>query len=102
MNHQSDIHVAALLHRGIKVLIYVGTYDWICNWVGNERWTLALDWNGKNEFGKLGLREWDVEGKRAGRVRSSGGLTYATVEGAGHMVCFVLTLFGGSLTDWFW
>jgi hypothetical protein len=33
MYHQTQFYVAELLERGIKVLIYVGTYDWICNWV---------------------------------------------------------------------
>lgn len=31
---------------------------------------------------------WYVDGVRAGRMRSAGGLTYATVEETGHMVCF--------------
>ncbi|RDB27312.1 Carboxypeptidase Y [Hypsizygus marmoreus] len=82
----SHLHVAALLERGIRVLIYVGTYDWICNWVGNERWTLALEWTHQREFVEEELRVWEVDGKRAGRTRSAGGLTFATVEGAGHMV----------------
>ncbi|TFK48038.1 hypothetical protein OE88DRAFT_1665085 [Heliocybe sulcata] len=80
------LYVAGLLERGVNVLIYVGSYDWICNWVGNERWTLALEWSGKEEFGKQGLRNWEVNGKVAGVTRSAGGLTFATVEGAGHMV----------------
>lgn len=25
--------IAALLERGVRVLIYVGANDWICNWV---------------------------------------------------------------------
>ena len=29
----STAQVGALLERGVRVLIYVGTYDWICNWV---------------------------------------------------------------------
>lgn len=29
-------YVTSLLDRGVKALIYVGMYDWICNWVGNE------------------------------------------------------------------
>lgn len=72
----------------MRVLIYVGTYDWICNWVGNERWVRALEWSGGEEWRREGLVEWGIEGGegRAGRVRSSGGLTFATIEGAGHMV----------------
>lgn len=44
----TQYYVAALLERGVRVLIYVGTYDWICNWVGNERWTLAMEWSGQD------------------------------------------------------
>jgi len=84
--HSSFNHVAALLERNVKVLIYVGTYDWICNWVGNEKWTLALEWTGKEEFGKQELRDWKVNGKVVGKTRSAEGLTFATVDGAGHMV----------------
>ncbi|SJK99169.1 related to PRC1-carboxypeptidase y, serine-type protease [Armillaria ostoyae] len=77
-------HVAALLERGIKVLIYAGANDWVCNWVGNERWTLALEWSGKMEFVGERLREWGVDGKVAGKTRSAKGFTFATVDGAGH------------------
>lgn len=89
--HASKDYVAALLEHGVRALIYVGSYDWICNWVGNERWVRALEWSGGDEWRKEGLGEWSVEGSVAGKVRSSGGLTFATIEGAGHMVrtsCF--------------
>ncbi|KAF9000209.1 Alpha/Beta hydrolase protein [Cyathus striatus] len=36
-------HIGALLERGIKALIYVGTNDFVCNWLGNEAWVNALD-----------------------------------------------------------
>ncbi|KAF8880906.1 serine carboxypeptidase [Gymnopilus junonius] len=75
--HPTKDYVAALLERGVRVLIYVGSYDWICNHVGNERWTLALDKE---------LRDWFVDGKSAGQTRSAGGFTFATITGAGHMV----------------
>ncbi|KXN88058.1 hypothetical protein AN958_07790 [Leucoagaricus sp. SymC.cos] len=84
--HRTHYHIAALLERGVRALIYVGTYDWICNWFGNERWTLNLDWSGKEEYVKEELREWSVDGEKAGMVRSKGGLTFATVDAAGHMV----------------
>jgi carboxypeptidase C (cathepsin A) len=86
--HSSTAHVAGLLERGVRVLIYVGTYDWICNWVGNERWTLALEWSGQDAFAAEPLREWVVDGTVAGRTRSAGPFTFATVDAAGHMVCF--------------
>lgn len=84
--HPSDSYVAELLERGIRVLVYVGTYDWICNWIGNERWTLALPWSGQGQFANQPLTEWYVNGAVAGRTRSAAGFTYATVNKAGHMV----------------
>ena len=83
---RAEDYVAALLERGVDALIYAGATDWICNWVGNERWTLALQWSGQEEFSGQPLMDWKHDGKRAGRTRSAKGLTYATVEGAGHMV----------------
>lgn len=29
----TQLYISALLERNIKVLIYVGANDWICNWV---------------------------------------------------------------------
>ncbi|KAF9077923.1 serine carboxypeptidase [Rhodocollybia butyracea] len=86
--HSSKEYVAALLERGVRVLIYAGSYDWICNWVGNERWSKALEWSGHDEFAAQELREWYISGAKAGVTRSAkGGLfTFATVDGAGHMV----------------
>lgn len=102
MTHRTTYHIAALLDRGIEALIYVGSYDWICNWIENERWTLGLEWSGQEEFVKEELREWTVHGKRAGLVRAKGGLTFATVDAAGHMVCldslFVLVEYCSSYT----
>ncbi|KAF7430454.1 hypothetical protein PC9H_006161 [Pleurotus ostreatus] len=71
--------------RGVRVLRYAETYDWVANWAGNERWALDTAWRGQEEFNKQALREWAVDGRVAGKTRSSGGLTFATVEATGHM-----------------
>ncbi|KAL0949670.1 hypothetical protein HGRIS_009708 [Hohenbuehelia grisea] len=84
--HPTHDHVGALLEHGVRVLVYVGSYDWICNWVGNERWTLDLEWSGHDAFSSQSLRDWKVDGKFAGKTRSADGLTFATVHAAGHMV----------------
>lgn len=60
--------------------------DYICNWVGNEHLVLNLEWSGKKAFNDAALREWEVVGERAGVTRSAMGLTFATVDHAGHLV----------------
>jgi len=86
--HQNQLYIAELLHKGIRVLIYAGDYDFVCNWIGNNQWTLDLEWKGAAEFRKVELREWLVDESKspAGLVRSSGNLTFATIHGAGHLV----------------
>ncbi|KAE8183332.1 hypothetical protein CF328_g8218 [Tilletia controversa] len=79
-------YVSGLLERGIKVLIYVGTLDWICNWVGNKGWVFDMDWSGKDKFLSAENYGWRVDGELAGETQSAEGLTWATVLGAGHMV----------------
>ncbi|KAJ7122654.1 serine carboxypeptidase [Mycena crocata] len=81
-------YVSALLERDVRVLIYVGSYDWVCNWLGNDAWTRELEWSGHAEFVAEPLREWTVGGKPAGKTRCAKGLTFTTVYAAGHMVPF--------------
>lgn len=88
IEHSSTHHVEALLERGIKVLFYVGEYDWICNWVGNLQMAKNLEWSGQAGFLAAEERQWEVDGKKAGRFRSEEGspLAFATIAAAGHMV----------------
>ena len=79
-------YIGQLLDRGVRVLVVAGAYDLVCNWVGNERMSRALEWHGQDAFGAQPLGEWEVEGETAGRVRSWGALTFASVYAAGHMV----------------
>ncbi|KZO99184.1 alpha/beta-hydrolase [Calocera viscosa TUFC12733] len=84
--HPNQYYIAGLLERGIDVLIYAGTYDNVCNWVGNSRWVEAMEWGGQAEYNSNTFREWTVGGRRAGLAKRSKGLTFATVDAAGHMV----------------
>lgn len=52
--------------------------------------TLGLEWTGQDAYRNEQLREWLVDGEVAGKVRAGGGLTFATIDGAGHMVRFSL------------
>lgn len=91
--HQNQLYLAELLHRGVSVIIYAGDTDLICNWLENERWTLKMQWTGHDDYVAQPLRDWYVDGRVAGKVRSSGNFTFARIHGGGHLVssCFTLT-----------
>src|ERR1700729_172643 len=81
----TQYYIAGLLDRGIRVLLYAGTYDWQCNWVQNKLWIEKLEWTGKEAFGNAEWRDWTFNGKKVGETKKAGVLSFATVRGAGHM-----------------
>jgi carboxypeptidase C (cathepsin A) len=82
----STEHLAGLLERGVRVLIYSGMYDGACSWLDNENMTRIIEWTGRDAFGEQPLREWIVDGHNVGKTRSWGPLTFASLYGAGHLV----------------
>jgi cathepsin A (carboxypeptidase C) len=87
-----------MLESGIRVLIYAGDVDFICNWIGNKAWTTQLQWTGKQDFNNAGDHAWHYtdsitnESKHGGMARTGhakvgdGSLTFLQVFEAGHMV----------------
>jgi len=81
----SHLYVAELLSRGIRFLIYAGTYDSACGWVSNKMWVKKLDWSGRNMLETQAWRTWNVSGNPVGEVQNVGMLTIASVWAAGHI-----------------
>lgn len=75
-------YVADLLNDDIPALIYAGDVDYICNYLGNHAWTLALQWKGTKEFTAATEHDW----KGRGWARTAQGFTFLQVYDAGHMV----------------
>ena len=61
---------------------YAGDVDFICNWLGNKKWTLALDWEHRADFNSAADADWKVDSKSAGRLRSSNGFSFLQVRDA--------------------
>ncbi|KAG1695265.1 hypothetical protein DVH05_020644 [Phytophthora capsici] len=86
-------NVAVLLNEGIRVLVYVGDADSVCNWAGNKAWVDAIEWKGKDSFNaaeEKALMTRDAFNPNAlteaGTVRSFENLALVRVFNAGHMV----------------
>ncbi|CAJ1975952.1 unnamed protein product [Sphenostylis stenocarpa] len=81
-----EVGIPALLEDGIKLLVYAGEEDLICNWLGNSRWVYAMEWSGKNAFETSQTMKFVVDGVDAGSLNSYGPLSFLKVYEAGHMV----------------
>lgn len=81
-----EVGIPALLEDGVKLLVYAGEYDLICNWLGNSRWVHAMEWSGQKEFIAASEVPFEVDGSEAGVLTSHGPLSFLKVHDAGHMV----------------
>ncbi|KAF9121908.1 hypothetical protein BGW39_010158 [Mortierella sp. 14UC] len=78
--------VPPLLEDGIRILLYSGDADFICNWMGNKAWALSLPWSGQIKMQEKKDKKWIANGHHAGDVRTSGPLTFLRAFGGGHML----------------
>ncbi|KAL8150881.1 hypothetical protein V2J09_020689 [Rumex salicifolius] len=81
-----EMGIPELLDAGIKLLVYVGEYDLICNWLGNWRWVHGMEWSGKEVFASTSNVSFVADGAKAGELKSHGSLAFLKVYDAGHMV----------------
>jgi len=109
----SALLLPELVNDGIRLLVYAGNADMMCNYIGNERWVEQLDTKFRDEFSTTKPVPWITtdSGKLAGEVRSAGGagftagnITFVNVHEAGHMVPYdqseaALDLFTRWITD---
>jgi len=81
------IDLPEVLAANIPVLVYSGTNDWICNYLGGEAWASQLSWPGQSGYNSAAWSEWTgPSGTQAGRAKTNEGLTFLEVFDAGHMV----------------
>ncbi|OQR91472.1 serine protease family S10, partial [Thraustotheca clavata] len=78
--------VPDVLAHDVRVMIYAGDADLMCNWIGNQAWTKALEWPGKAAFNNATVKPLLVNGKKSGEVRATDMLSFVRVYNAGHMV----------------
>lgn len=79
--------VAVLLRdSSVRVLIYHGDADLVCNWYGGLAWTRALEWQHQREFQTVEELAFEVDARDAGSVWTyDRRLTFLRVFDAGHL-----------------
>ncbi|KAE8219057.1 hypothetical protein CF319_g7177 [Tilletia indica] len=83
-----------LLERGLRVLMFAGDKDLICNHIGVQRIGENLVWGGVKGFGTPppAPLEWYVNNTYAGQWTTARNYTYVRVAGASHMVGYDLPI----------
>lgn len=83
-------NVNFLLENNIRVLIYNGQWDIVCNPYNTEKMLFYLEWKASKEFQSSEKYTWIIKDQKepAGYVQQGGNLTYLVVPGAGHLVTY--------------
>ena len=69
-NYLEDLEM--LLDNGVRVALYYGDADYICNWFGGEAISLAVNYTNAAEFAAAGYTPFMVDGTEYGEVRQYG------------------------------
>ncbi|KAJ7677804.1 putative carboxypeptidase S1 [Mycena polygramma] len=75
-----------VVDSGIRVLVWAGDADIICNWLGNQAAVLAMEWSGKAQLAATPLTNITLAGKPIAAVANVNNFTFARVYAAGHEV----------------
>ncbi|THY32661.1 peptidase S10, serine carboxypeptidase [Aureobasidium pullulans] len=94
-----------LLAQGLRISLFYGDADYICNWFGGEAISLAMNYTHSKEFAAAGYEPFTVDGTEYGEVRQYGNFSFLRIYDAGHEVPYyqpqaALALFNRTLNHW--
>ncbi|KAJ7436142.1 alpha/beta-hydrolase [Mycena galericulata] len=75
-----------IVDSGLRVLIWAGDADIICNWLGGHAAILAMQWSGAATLAATPLTNITLAGKPIAAVQNVNNFTFARIFAAGHEV----------------
>ena len=78
------IDLEELVDAGIRVALWYGDKDWVCNWFGGEDLSLGLNITVAEQFAKAGYASMMVDGAHHGDTREYGTYSFTRIFDAGH------------------
>ncbi|KAK7705003.1 hypothetical protein SLS57_010286 [Botryosphaeria dothidea] len=73
-----------ILAQNVRVALQYGDADYICNWLGGEAVSLAVEYANSAEFREAGYAPLLVDGTEYGVVRQYGNFSFTRLYDAGH------------------
>jgi carboxypeptidase C (cathepsin A) len=78
--------LTVVLNADVRVLVYAGQYDIICNHLGVEKMLSELQWKSTKKWNEAQPGVWVVDSSPAGHVKVYNNLQYALILNSGHMM----------------
>lgn len=78
--------LSTVVQSGIRVVLWAGDADWICNWFGGLSSANAVTYSGTSAFQSAPLAPYTVQGTQGGTFKTVDNLSFLRVFGAGHEV----------------
>ncbi|KAK3113621.1 hypothetical protein LTR53_008922 [Teratosphaeriaceae sp. CCFEE 6253] len=75
-----------ILDAGVRVALYYGDADYICNWLGGEAVSLQINYTHATEFRESLYAPYTVDGVEYGEVRQYGNFSFLRMYESGHEV----------------
>ncbi|KAI1079236.1 peptidase [Whalleya microplaca] len=75
-----------ILDYGVRIAMIYGDADYICNWMGGEAVSLAVNYTNKAEFAEAGYAPFVVDGTEYGESRQYGNFSFTRIYDSGHEV----------------
>ncbi|KAG8629467.1 hypothetical protein KVT40_003332 [Elsinoe batatas] len=76
--------LGTVISSGIRVLLWAGDADWICNYQGGFAVANAVSWTGKTSFASTALKPYTVAGKEVGLFKTVSNFSWLQLYASGH------------------
>lgn len=75
-----------LLELPMRISLFYGDADYICNWFGGEAVSLAANYSGAESFRNAGYAPMMVDGVEYGATREYGNFSFTRIYDSGHEI----------------